>query len=369
MLRLSEEQQMLVDSAAGLLGDKASIAQLRAFRDAEDSVGYSRAVLKELGEMGFMGTLLPEAVGGSELGCRATGVIAEAMGRNLSPTPFFSTAVLSATALAGAGGEGLQEWGPKIASGAAVVAFALDERAKHDPTRLATTAEPDGNGFVLRGAKRAVADAFGADQLVVVAKAGDAPALFLVDPKADGLAVEPRSQLDSRNAADIRLDGVRAERVLGSVEQGAALLATTLRTGRAVAAAEQLGVAREVSERTVAYLTERKQFGVQIGMFQALQHRAADLYCRVEESASLVAAALDAIDADAPEAERLSRAAKAKLAAVARQATEEGVQMHGGVGMTDEFDLGLFMKRDRTLTEQLGDYGHHVDWLLRDRGL
>ena len=369
MLKLTEEQKLLADTAAGVLSEKASIRELRAFRDSGDELGYSREVLRELGEMGFLGVLLPEEAGGTDMGVRAAGVIAESMGRNLSPTPFQSSAVLSATALKQAGGEALGEWGPRVAGGEAVVAFALDEGAKHNPARIATTATPEGNGFILQGAKAAVADGFGADQLIVTAMADGSPALFLVDPKVAGVTVDRRVQLDSRNAADIRFDGVRVDRPLGSLEQGAAILAKTLRAGRAVAAAEQLGVAREVTERTVAYIAERKQFGVVIGMFQALQHRAADLYCQVEAAASLVAAALDAVDADADNAEKLSRAAKAKMASVARQATEEGVQMHGGVGMTDEYDLGLFMKRDRALAEGLGDQSHHVEWLLRARGL
>ncbi|MEM9724126.1 MAG: acyl-CoA dehydrogenase family protein [Pseudomonadota bacterium] len=369
MLRLSEEQRMLAESAEGVLTRAASIEHLRAFRDGGDPLGYSRETLRELGQMGFMGVLLPEQAGGSDMGARAAGVIAERMGRQLSPTPFQSTAVQSATALAAAGGEPLAEWGPRIASGEAVLALAVDERAKHDPNRISTFAEPEGNGFIIRGSKRAIPDAYGADHLIVAAQVDDQMALFLVDPSAEGVSIERRMQLDSRNAADLQLNGVRVERALGSVEAGAEILAAALRTGRAVSAAEQLGVAREVSERTIAYLTERRQFGAPLGAFQALQHRAADLYCKIEESASLVAAALDAIDQGSDAAERLSRAAKAKLAATARQATEEGVQMHGGVGMTDQYDLGLFMKRDRALSEQLGDQSHHVEWLLRERGL
>ena len=369
MDHLNEDLTLLRDAARGFLHDRAPVAALRALRDSGEPLAYSRDLHREMAEMGFFGVLLGEELGGTGFGVRAAGLIAEEMGRNLTAAPFLSTAVLAATALMEAGGEALAQWAPKIAGGEAVFALALDERAKHDPARLSTPATPQGNGHVLSGRKIAVGDAVGADRLIVAADAGGQTALFLVDPAAEGVTVTPRRLLDSRNAGDVDLDGVRAEGPLGSVEIGGEILARTLRTGRAVAAAEQLGGAREAAARTLAYLGERRQFGVLIGQFQALQHRAAELYCRLEECGSLIASALDAIDRADPQAEALSRAAKAKAALVGRQATEEAVQMHGGVGMTDELDIGLFMKRDRAQAEALGDAAHHIDWLLKERGL
>jgi alkylation response protein AidB-like acyl-CoA dehydrogenase len=369
MYQMSEEHTLLRDTARGFLHNRAPVTALRALRDGGERLAYSRDLHRELAEMGFFGVLLPEALGGTGFGARAAGIIAEEMGRNLTASPFLSTAVLAATTLKEAGGEALAVWGPRIASGEALIALALDERTKHDPARITTTAIPEGNGYVLSGRKIAVSDAIGADRLIVAADTGGKTALFLIDPAAEGTAVAPRRLLDSRNAGDVDLEGARVDGPLGTIEGGAEILARTLRTGRAVAAAEQLGGARGAAVRTLAYLGERRQFGVLIGQFQALQHRAADLYCRLEECGSLIAAALDAIDRDAPEAEALSRAAKAKAALVGRQASEEAVQMHGGIGMTDELDIGLFMKRDRAQTEALGDAAHHIDCLLRQRGL
>lgn len=363
---LNEDQQLIADSAAGFLRDAHDITAFRALRDAGDD--KNAAIFGDLAEMGWMGIVLPEDVGGVGLGYRAAGLIAEELGRNLTISPFLSTAIIGATVLTAAGGDVLQIWGPRIAEGEAVVTLALEESAKHRPERIAATLSDD---LRLKGRKTYVVDGAAADRVIVVAKQGEDLCLVLLDPQAEGVSVLPQVMLDHRSAATIVLDNVAVapEAVIAKGNAAEAALVAALTAGRAIAAAEQLGVAKAAAEQTYEYLRTRKQFGILIGQFQALQHRAADLYCELAQTSSLIAAALNALDDGNAEAETLTRAAKAKMARVGRQATEEGVQMHGGIGMTDEMDLGLFMKRDRALAEFLGDAGHHTEWLLRQRGI
>lgn len=366
---LSEDQQLIADSAAGFLRDGHGIAAFRALREVGDDA--NRAILPELAEMGWMGIVIPEALGGIGLGYRAAGLIAEELGRNLTVSPFVSSAILAGTALASAGGKMAQNWAPKVATGDAMVALAMDETTKHRPERIATTVTGTSDALKLSGRKTFVVDGGIADRLIVTAKRDNDLCLVLCDPQAAGGTRAPQVMLDHRNAASVIFEDVPIAEA-DILAQGAAaedVLAKTLAAGRAIAAAEQLGVAKAAAEQTYEYLRTRKQFGVLIGQFQALQHRAVDLYCELAQVSSLIAAALNALDEDSSEAETLSRAAKAKMARVGRQATEEGVQMHGGIGMTDEMDPGLFMKRDRALTEFLGDAGYHTEWVLRQRGI
>lgn len=366
---LSEDQQLIADSATGFLRAGHSIAAFRALRDTGDDVNAS--ILSELAEMGWMGIVVPEELGGIGLGYRAAGLIAEELGRNLTVSPFLSSAILAGTALSNSHRQAAQIWAPQVAAGEAVLALALDEAAKHRPDRLATMVNGEAGGLKLNGRKTYVVDGGFADRLIVTAKRRDDLCLLLVDPLAAGVTLTSQVMLDSRNAATVVFEDVAVSDA-DIVAQGQAAevaLAKTLAAGRAVAAAEQLGVAKAAAAQTYDYLRTRKQFGVHIGQFQALQHRAAELYCELAQVSSLIAAALNALDSDSADVETLTRAAKVKMAQVGRQAAEEGVQMHGGIGMTDEMDLGLFMKRDRALAEFLGDAGHHTEWLLRQRGI
>ncbi|WP_412552657.1 acyl-CoA dehydrogenase family protein [Shimia sp. MIT1388] len=366
---LSEDQQLIADSAAGFLRDGHGIAVFRTLREAGEDA--NSAILADLAEMGWMGIVIPEALGGVGLGYRAAGLIAEELGRNLTVSPFVSSAILAGTALASAGGDMAQNWAAKIAAGDAVVALAMDEAAKHRPERIATTVSVASGSLRLNGRKTFVGDGGIADRLIVTAKRDDDLCLVLCDPMADGVTRASQVMLDHRNAATVIFEDVAISEadILAQGPAAEDVLAKTLAAGRAIAAAEQLGVAKAAAEQTYEYLRTRKQFGVLIGQFQALQHRAADLYCELAQASSLIASALNALDDDSVEVETLTRVAKAKMARVGRQATEEGVQMHGGIGMTDEMDLGLFMKRDRALSEFLGDAGYHTEWILRQRGI
>lgn len=372
-LLLNEEQTMLRDSARGFIGDKAPVSHFRQLRDSKYATGFSRDYWRAFSEMGFAGLLVPEAFGGSGLGAVEAGVVMEEIGRTLMPSPFFSTAVLGVSALNRGSDAQKSEYLPKIASGALLAALAIDEGAKHRPLQTAMKAARSGNGFKLNGAKAFVVDGHTADLLIVAARSAGAPGerdgltLFLVDPKAKGIALERTAMVDSHNAARITFDNVEvtADSVLGDVDQGGALLDSVLNIGRGAVAAEMVGLSDEVFGRTVTYLKERKQFGKLIGEFQALQHRAAHLYTEIEVTRAAVLKALQLIDDGAPTAPAAIAVAKAKAGTTATLAVQEGVQMHGGMGMTDQFDIGFFMKRARVCQELLGDSNYHADQLAR----
>ena len=366
-LVLNDEQRMLQDSARAFISENAPVAHLRALRDGRDDTGFSRDLWRKFAEMGFSGILIPEGQGGSGLGVVEAGVIAEELGRTLAPSPFLSTAVLAAAAIR-RGGNAAQQAAllPKIAAAERVVALALDEGVKHRPGAIATKAVRDGAGYRIDGDKTLVVDGHVADTLIVAARVagdGDPVALFLVDAKAPGVALERTVMVDAHNAARVRLTGVRVagDALLGSVEGGVALLDEVLDIGRAVLASELLGIADEVFARPLTYLKERKQFDRIIGEFQALQHRASELFCDIEMTRAIVIRALQAVDEDPVKARDLVSAAKARACTTANRAVQEGVQMHGGMGMTDQFDIGLFMKRARVVQELLGDAHFHAD--------
>jgi alkylation response protein AidB-like acyl-CoA dehydrogenase len=373
-LVLNEEQSMLRDSARGLISDKAPVSHLRQLRDSKDATGFSRDLWRSFAEMGFSGLLVPDAFGGSGLGCVEAGVVMEEIGRTLMPSPFLSTAVLAASALA-RGGSAAQksEHLPRIADGSLLAALAVDEGAKHRPLQTKMQAVRSGNGFKLNGAKAFVVDGHTADLLIVAARTAgsagerDGLTLFLVDPKSKGIETERTAMVDSHNAARIMFDNVEvnADGVLGEVDQGGALLEGILNIGRGAVASEMVGVSEEVFDRTVSYLKERKQFGKLIGEFQALQHRAAHLYVEIEITRAAVLKALQTLDGDFENAGALVAVAKAKAGSTATLAVQEGVQMHGGMGMTDQFDIGFFMKRTRVCQELFGDSNFHADQLAR----
>jgi alkylation response protein AidB-like acyl-CoA dehydrogenase len=373
-LVLTEEQSMLRDSARGLISDKAPVSHLRQLRDAKDETGFARELWKSFTEMGFSGLLVPENFGGSGLGCVEAGVVMEEIGRTLMPSPFLSTAVLAASALARGGSEAQKSaYLPKISDGSLLAALAIDEGAKHRPLQTGLQAVRAGNGFKLNGAKAFVVDGHTADLLIVAARTGGAAGerngltLFLVDHKAKGLAVERTVMVDAHNAARIEFGNVEvnADSVLGEVDQGGALLEGVLNIGRGAVASEMVGLSEEVFGRSVTYLKERKQFGKLIGEFQALQHRAAQLYIDIEITRSAVLKALQTLDGDFEHAGAAVAVAKARAGTTATLAVQEGVQMHGGMGMTDQFDIGFFMKRARVCQELFGDSNYHADQLAR----
>jgi len=376
-LVLTEEQSMLRDSARALICDKAPVSHLRQLRDSRDAMGFSRELWQDFAQMGFAGLLIPEDFGGSGLGYVEAGIIMEEVGRALMPSPFLSTGVLAVSAL-DRGGSSAQKsaYLPKIASGSLLATLAIDEGTKHRPLHTALQAVRSGNGFRLNGAKALVIDGHVADLLIVAARTAsaigdrDGLTLFLVDPKAKGITTERTIMLDSHSAARIEFNNVEvdADSVLGEVGQGYSLCEGVLNIGRAAVAAEMVGLSEEVFSRTVEYLKERKQFGKFIGEFQALQHRAAQLYIDIEITRASVMKALEKLDTDFAKAGSAVSVGKARAGTTATRAVQEGVQMHGGMGMTDEFDIGFFMKRARVCEELFGDANFHAEQLALLRG-
>ena len=373
---LNEEQTLVRDTARAFLADNAPVAHLRQLRDRRDADGFSRALWKKFAELGFCGILVPEALGGSSLGYVEAGLVMQEIGRNLTPSPFLSTALVGATALLRDGNKARNdELLPKLAAGDLLLALAVDEHTKHAPSATALKAERSGNGFALTGDKCFVADGHVADFLIVAARSAGAPGetdgitLFLVDAKAKGVETERTVMVDAHNAARIKFNrvAVDADAVIGEVDRGWALLEGVLNVGRAAVAAELAGVGEGAFGRTLSYLKDRKQFGQPLGSFQALQHRAAHLFTELEITQAAVLKALQVLDADFDRAAMIVAVAKARAGMSTTLAVQEAVQMHGGIGMTDEFDIGFFMKRARVGAELFGDAGFHADRIARAR--
>ena len=377
-LILSEEQTMLRDSARSFLSDQSPVSALRQLRDSADATGFSRSLWGKFAEMGFTGVLVPESLGGLGLGPVEAGVVMAQIGHQLCASPLLASSLVAVTALRQAGTAAQQqEWLPRLASGQAIATLAVDEVAKHRATDFATTARVDvdsgGHGWVIDGAKTLVLDGHMADLLIIAATLPDGGVgLFGVTPQLAGLQIERTAMVDAHNAARITLQGVRvgADARLGGPDAGnsAAALSAALDVGRAGAAAELLGLADEVFDRTVQYLKDRRQFGKAIGEFQALQHRAAHLYTELEITRAALLKAQQALDADIHQAGTAVAVAKARAGRTATLAVQEAVQMHGGMGMTDAFEIGFFMKRARVLQELWGDSNFHLDALARRRG-
>lgn len=370
MAVLTEEQTMLKDAAKGWVGERSPVSALRKLRDSDVDVGFDRAVWAEMGAMGWAGVVVPEAHGGSEFGYRALGLVLEETGRTLTNSPLVSTALIAVSALT-LGGTAAQKsaWLAKIAGAEAVIALAVDEHAHHAPARSAMTAEKDGDGYVLGGTKVFVLDAMAADAFIVVARTSGQPGdeagltLFLVPADTAGVTRTRLKTVDSRGAGDVAFKGVKvgADTVLGQVDQGFDLLDQVLDRARAGLAAEMLGQASQAFEITLEYLKTRTQFGQLIGTFQALQHRAAKMFTHIEMTRSCVEAALEAIDANANDVRALCSLAKAKASETVHLVSNEMVQMHGGIGMTDAHDAGLYMKRARVSEALFGGASFHRD--------
>jgi alkylation response protein AidB-like acyl-CoA dehydrogenase len=372
-LFLNDEQTMLRDTAKDFVAEHAPVSHLRALRDSDDATGFSRDLWKSFAEMGFTGILVPEGDGGLGLGHVEAGVVLEEIGRNLSPSPFLTTAVAAVAALRGTAHA--ERWFPGIVAGETVAALAIDESAKHRD-RIAMRAERSGNGFRLTGDKQFVTHGHVADLLIVAARTAgsaderDGVTLFAVPKDAANLTATPERLADSSIAARLRFDGVEvdADAVIGDVDAGSVVLSRLLAAGRTGASAEMLGVGAGAMDMTMGYLKERKQFGTVIGSFQALQHRAAHLYSEMEVARSAVLKAQQLLDAGDARAEEAVSVAKAMTGLATTLSVQEGIQMHGGIGMTDEYDIGFYMKRARVLAEMFGDTNFHADALARSAG-
>ena len=369
-LVLNEEQSLLKESVREFLKEKAPISALRYLRDTNDKTGFSRQLWKEMAEMGWTGMTIAEAYGGLAFGYVGLGIILEEMGRTLTASPFNSTVLLGASAISLGGSEEQKEKIlPAIVAGDIILTLALEEGHHHNPDKITTEATQIDDGFIINGEKTFVMDGHVADHLIVATRTSGKPgdkegiSLFLVDSSASGVSATRHIMVDSRNSAHISLNNttVSADRLIGEKDKGSALLEKILDIGRIGLAAEMLGIMQEAFDRTIDYLKNRQQFGVLIGSFQALQHRAADMYAEIELCKSVVLKALQAIDEAPEDLARLASLAKAKTCETVKRVTNEGVQMFGGIGMTDDEEIGFFLKRARVTQQTFGDEHYHID--------
>ena len=367
---LNEEQTMLKDSAKDFCATNAPIAQLRKLRDEENPDGFDRGTWGSMVELGWAAIPWSEDHGGLEFGYKGLGVVTEESGRTLTASPLYASVWVGGTLInLGGSDEQKAELLPQLAAGELLLAFALEESHKHDPYGIQTTASATEDGYVLDGNKTFVLDGHVADKLIVAARTSgevgsrEGISLFLVDREANGVSVTRTIMADSRNAANVKLDAVKVgnDALLGTADTAADTLDQALDIARIGLSAEMLGGIQECFERTVEYLKERKQFGVAIGSFQALKHRAADMFCEIELSKSCVLEALTALDEqrDRDEVAKLASLAKAKVGETYNLVSREGIQMHGGIGMTDEFDIGFFIKRAAVAEQTFGDVNFH----------
>ena len=367
---LNEEQTMLKDSAKDFCATNAPITQLRKLRDEENVQGFDSTTWNSMVELGWAAIPWGEEHGGLAFGFKGLGVVTEESGRTLTASPLFASVWVGGTVVNIGGSESQKtEILPSIAAGELKLALALEETHRHNPYNITSNAIPYAEGYKMSGKKTFVLDGHIADKLIVVARtSGEQHArsgltLFMVDRDAPGVSVTRTIMADSRNAANVSLDNVAvsADAVIGAVDRGADILDPALDIARIGLAAEMLGGTLECFERTVAYLKERKQFGVAIGSFQALKHRAASMFCEIELSKSCVLEALTALDEgrDATEVAKLASLAKAKVGETYGLVSREGIQMHGGIGMTDEFEIGFFIKRAAVAEQTFGDVNYH----------
>jgi alkylation response protein AidB-like acyl-CoA dehydrogenase len=375
MLTYTDDQRMLSDSVASFMADEGAIAkQLRHWRDTGCTDGFGTALWKQFAELGLTGILISETQGGAGLGQVETNLVLEEVGRNLTPSPFLTTAVAAVRALEGTAQA--DRWFPGIVAGETIAALAIDEGSHHAPSRTALAAKRSGNGFALSGTKQFVVHGASADVILIAARTAGSPGdtdgltLFAVPKGAAGMSVDNVTLTDSSKAARLTLDKVEvdADAVIGDVDGGWGPLQRALGAGRAGAAAELVGVAAGASEMTFEYLKQRKQFGKLIGEFQVLQHRAAHLFGEIEIARAAALKAAQLLDSGDDRAALMVSVAKAKAGKVARLAVQEGVQMHGGIGMTDEHDVGLYMKREAVLDELFGTPRFHAAEVARLSG-
>ncbi len=367
---LNEEQTLLQDSAREFFKEKAPVTAVRALRDEKDATGYSKGLWKSMVDMGWPGIIVPEAYGGLDFGFQGLTIVLEQSGRGLTASPLVSTVLLGASTLVLGGSEAQKETLlPQIVSGDLTMTLAIDEGAHFDPAGIALEAKAAGAGFVLSGQKTLVLDGHVADKIVVAARtsgsAGDKDGitLFMVDGDATGVSREKLAMLDSRNAALVTFSNVKvdADAVVGEIDGGFCVLEKVLDRAAIGLAAEMLGSMSEVFDFTLEYLKERTQFGQLIGSFQSLQHRAAIMFSELEMARSVVMEAASAVDEGSAQVSQLASLAKSIVNETANLVTREGVQMHGGIGMTDEHDMGLYIKRSRVAERTFGSAAYHHD--------
>jgi alkylation response protein AidB-like acyl-CoA dehydrogenase len=364
---LSEDQGMMLDTVKSFVSKKLPLARARDMRD--DEIGYSKDVWREMGELGWLAVGLPESVGGSAIGGLGgsfvdIALILEQFGSHLVSEPYIASLVLAGHALLDAGSPQQHEkfLAPMIA-GETTLALAYAERdGRFDVSAVACRAESRAGGWHISGEKVFVLNGHAADHIVVSARTASGVSLFVVDATTEGLTVQPIKTMDGQRAAVLRFDcQVDHDRLLGDEGAAAGHLERLMDLGAAAACAEGYGIMRAVLAMTVEYLNTREQFGVKIGVFQALQHRACDMFIQTQLCQSTAMMAMIKVaDPDADERRRAVSAAKVQLATGGKFVTQQAIQLHGGIGVTDEHDVGLYFKRMHILNTLFGDEEHHV---------
>jgi alkylation response protein AidB-like acyl-CoA dehydrogenase len=369
-LILTEEQEFLRDTAKNFAQERTPVAHFRALRDSNDQNLWDKDIWQEMVNLGWSGILIPEEFGGSYFGVAGISVILQECGKTLTPSPLFSTGVLGAYAISNFGTQEQKErYLPKIVNGEITTALAVDESSHHDPSKTSLTAEKKDDKYILNGKKTFVLDGASADVLIVLTRtsgnSGELAGLtlFIIDSNADGIDKTKLDMADSRNYANINFNDVKCsdQDILGALESGGETVESILDIGRIAISAEMLGNAESAFETTIEYLKQRKQFGVFIGTFQALQHRAAAMFCEIELTKSAVMAAVHGADERSNELQRLSSLAKTVAGETLHLVSNEAIQMHGGIGVTDEYDLGFFIKRSRVAEQIFGSSTYHTE--------
>ncbi len=377
-LVLTEDQELIAKTARDFADERSPVSRLRALRDSADPLGFSPALWKEMAELGWLGIPYPEELGGAGMGFAELAIVLEAMGRNLAPEPFLSGVLLAGQTLLQAGSpEQQREWLTLFLKGEKQLALAYQEsRSRYDVHQVSTAAEKTSKGWTLRGEKLHVLGGRAADALVVSARSSGRESdpqgisLFLVERGAKGLHAEIQTRMDAHAAAVIRLDDVEvgAQALVGAEGQGGEVLERVVDRATVGLCAEMLGGMSAAFDLTLAHLKEREQFGVPIGSFQALKHRAARVFMEIELARSCVMTAARAVDEDLPDLAKLVSLAKARCSDAYLLAGNEGVQLFGGVGMTDEYDIGLYLKRALAAELTFGDAAWHRDRWARLSG-
>ena len=369
-LILNEEQQFLKDTAKNFAEERTPVNHFRSLRDNKDDLLWDKDTWKEMVNLGWSGILIPEEYGGSNFGLAGISVILQECGKTLTPSPLFATGVLGAYAISQYGTEEQKKkYLPQIANGEITTAIAIDESSHHNPLNINTSAVSKDNSYILNGKKVFVVDGASADLLIVVArtsgKTGDSTGLtlFLVENNQPNINVVKLDMADSRNYANITFSNitVQKENILGDIEAGGEAIENILDIGRIAISAEMLGNTEAAFESTINYLKERKQFGVLIGTFQALQHRAAEMFCEIELTKSSIMAAMQGADNNSNELQRLASLAKTMAGETLHLVSNEAIQMHGGIGVTDEYDLGFYLKRSRVVEQIFGCSKFHTE--------
>ncbi len=370
MAVLTEEQTYIKDQASAWVKDKAPVSSFRALRDSKTGQSFMPQTWRAMVDMGWSGILVPQQYGGSDLGYLTCGLILKQLGRQLTAAPLFSSSLVGASALLLAGNPAQQEaLLPGVVNGSVILTLALDESSRHQPEQTALRAEQTADGYSLSGNKTFVAEGMSATHYVVAARTAGTPgdvqgiSLFVVPAQAEGIVRTALPTIDSRDYARLSFTRVRVDSsaVLGSPGTGLPVLECILDRARIGLAAEMLGTGSQAFDMTLDYLKTREQFGKVIGSFQALGHRAAALYSLQEQSRSCVEAALQAVDNGAHNVPELASLAKCQVGKFLFQMSNELIQIHGGIGMTDEFDAGLYLKRARVLEASFGNRAYHRD--------